>query len=303
LRGDWLRGYSAHKGIKQRDKNWKERGIKLKPDPRFANKPQGFWGIVKLISQDLGYTTDGKIRVFGIDEISKFLLDEGLKVPDSVKIEEIIAYLKYRANTLNSKVQNDLMDVKAAKKLFTTLKRANKPTCPIPLNKQKGEKRTEAFFTASINILIEKTLKENGINDCEFDPRSLLIFSKDGVITSVTSRRVDGCYPSVKNPVAVWEIKEYYYTTTFGSRVADGVYETMLDGFELNIAREVSERKIEHVLFIDAKYTWWDLGKSYLCRMIDILNMGLVSEVVFGKEIVECVPKLVKTWIDNSLFD
>ena len=35
------------------------------------------------------------------------------------------------------------------------------------------------------------------------------------------------------DPLAVWEIKEYYYTTTFGSRVADGVYETLLDGMEL----------------------------------------------------------------------
>lgn len=30
------------------------------------------------------------------------------------------------------------------------------------------------------------------------------------------------------------EIKEYYYTTTFGSRVAGGVYETLLDGMELD---------------------------------------------------------------------
>lgn len=272
----------------------------MKADPRFAGKSQGFWGIVRLISQNLGYSADGKIRIFSVDEIKDFLNNENFKPPESVKIREIAAYIEYRADILNKTVQYDLMDVKAAKKLFSSLKRANKPTCPIPLNKQKGEKKTEAFFTSSINILIEKVLKENGINDCEFDPRSLLIFSKKGIISSVTSRRVDGCYPSVKNPVAVWEIKEYYYTTTFGSRVADGVYETMLDGFELNIARNESNRKIEHVLFIDAKYTWWDLGKSYLCRMIDILNMGLVTEVVFGKEIIERVPFLVKNWVSNN---
>jgi hypothetical protein len=39
--------------------------------------------------------------------------------------------------------------------------------------------------------------------------------------------------PGTVNPIAIWEIKEYYYTTTFGSRVADGVYETLLDGMEL----------------------------------------------------------------------
>jgi hypothetical protein len=274
----------------------------LKADSRFANKPQGFWGIVKLISQNLGYTTNGEIHTFSAEEIDFFLADENLRLPDTFKIEDIVAYLSYRADLLNKIVQKNLMDVKAASKLFRSLKRENKPTCPTPLNKQKGEKKTEAFFTGSINILIEKTLKANGINDCEFDPRSLLIFSKEGVIASVTSRRVDGCYPCVKNPVAVWEIKEYYYTTTFGSRVADAVYETMLDGFELNIARNELDRKIEHILFIDAKYTWWDLGKSYLCRMVDILNMGFVTEVVFGKEIIERVPVLVKKWIEKSPF-
>jgi len=30
----------------------------------------------------------------------------------------------------------------------------------------------------------------------------------------------------------------YYYTTTFGSRVEDGVYETLLDGMELEELRE-----------------------------------------------------------------
>lgn len=34
--------------------------------------------------------------------------------------------------------------------------------------------------------------------------------------------------------------------------------------------------------------------------MIDILNMGLVTEVVFGKQIVERVPSLVQSWLDNQ---
>jgi len=44
------------------------------------------------------------------------------------------------------------------------------------------------------------------------------------------ARRVDGAFTDTVNPIAVWEIKEYYYTKTFGSRVADGIYETLLDG-------------------------------------------------------------------------
>lgn len=82
----------------------------------------------------------------------------------------------------------------------------------------------------------------------------------------------------------VWEIKEYYYTTTFGSRISDGVYETQLDGFEM---KNVAEPRPLHNFLIDSHRTWWTMGKSYLCRIVDALNMGLVDEVVFGKEVYE----------------
>ncbi|MFM7855341.1 MAG: hypothetical protein ACKO96_26300, partial [Flammeovirgaceae bacterium] len=110
------------------------------------------------------------------------------------------------------------------------------------------------------------------------------------------SRRVDGAFPAVVNPVAIWEIKEYYYTTTFGSRVADGVYETLLDGMELEELESASSIKVDHVLFIDDFYTWWDCGRSYLCRIIDMLHMGYVDEVVFGREALTRVPELAKKW-------
>ena len=85
--------------------------------------------------------------------------------------------------------------------------------------------------------------------------------------------------------------EEYYGTTTFGSRVADGIYETILDGYEIN----QSPSKIKHFLFVDDKFTWWKLGKSYLCRMIDILNMGLVDEIFFGKEVTNEWPKTLES--------
>jgi hypothetical protein len=93
------------------------------------------------------------------------------------------------------------------------------------------------------------------------------------------SRRVDGTFPSIVNPLAIWEVKEYYYTTTFGSRVADGVYETLVDGMELEELEAASQRKIYHVLFVDDHFTWWVKGRSYLCRLVDLVHMGFVDEV------------------------
>ena len=114
------------------------------------------------------------------------------------------------------------------------------------------------------------------------------------------ARRVDGAFPSAINPVAVWEIKEYYYTTTFGSRVADGVYETLLDGMELEELRHSERIDVKHYLILDDRFTWWDCGRSYLCRIVDMIHMGYVDEVLFGREVVERLPALVTEWVQAA---
>lgn len=93
------------------------------------------------------------------------------------------------------------------------------------------------------------------------------------------------------------EIKEYYYTTTFGSRVADGVYETLLDGMELQELHEHEGIKVEHLLVVDSHFTWWKCGRAYLCRIIDMLHMGYVDEVLFGKEVEQRLPAIVRHWV------
>ena len=95
----------------------------------------------------------------------------------------------------------------------------------------------------------------------------------------------------------MWEIKEYYYATTFGSRIADGVYETQLDGFEFKELYEKKKKKVYHVLFIDAYRTWWLQGKSYLCRLVDALNSGVVDEVIVGREVFSRWPELLHSVI------
>ena len=136
-------------------------------------------------------------------------------------------------------------------------------------------------------------------NPCDYDPRRLTTVTKDNAPLRTLARRVDGAFPSVVDPVAVWEIKEYYYTTTFGSRVADGVYETLLDGMELEELSNSEGIRVRHYLMIDSHYTWWVCGRSYLCRMIDMIHMGYVDEILFGYEIVERLPQLVEEWVTD----
>ena len=122
------------------------------------------------------------------------------------------------------------MDKNEAQTLFEQLRARGRPCCPLPLNKQKGEKKAPAYFTGIVNMLIEANAQ--GM-PCDYDPRELTTVTQNNEPFRTLARRVDGAFPRTVNPIAVWEIKEYYYTTTFGSRVADGVYESLLDGMEL----------------------------------------------------------------------
>lgn len=276
----------------------------MKANKLFLNQPKSFWANVRSISQHLGYTLRGKkqIKIPTIEEMSSAMLALGLTsnhlTQNGITTEFgnlLIGYFKHRADVLNNFVESKLMNVEKAKQTFEQLKAKHNPTCPIPMNKQKGEKQAPSYFTGIINILIEANA--NGFS-CNYDPRELTSLTSNGVPIRTLARRVDGAFTSTINPIAIWEIKEYYYTTTFGSRVADGVYETLLDGLELEEVREHENIDVKHYLMIDDHNTWWNMGRSYLCRIIDMLHMGYVDEVLFGYEVIERLPEIVKEWVE-----
>ena len=279
----------------------------MKPDPRFLKQPKTFWANVRTISEQVGYTLRNQrvIKVPTFDEILNALRSLNLRATQirtdggepTTLGTNLCDYLQYRADVLNKFVEPRLMDAERAKELFHRLKSTHRKSCPLPMNKQKGDKKAEAYLTGIVNMLIEAGIGEY---HCDYDPRGLTTVTLDGAPLRTLARRVDGAFPSIVNPIAVWELKEYYYTTTFGSRVADGVYESLLDGMELEEIREHEGIDVRHYLFVDAHYTWWDCGKSYLCRIIDMLHMGYVDEVLFGYEVVEELPRIVAEWVQTA---
>jgi hypothetical protein len=276
----------------------------MKPDPRFLNQPKHFWGNVRSISQHVGYTArgTGQILIPDLDLILKALGELGLgttHVADkngnpTTTGASLLAYFAHRADLLNNFVEPRLMDAKQAAAAFKRVLKSTKCKFSVPMNKQKGDKRKPAYLTAIVNMLIDANI---GDLDCDYDPRELTTFTHQGAPLRTLARRVDGAFPRVKNPIAVWEVKEYYYTTTFGSRVADGVYETLLDGMELEELRQSERVDCKHYLMIDAHFTWWDCGRSYLCRIVDMLHMGYVDEVLVGTEVIDRMPSLAKEWV------
>jgi hypothetical protein len=276
----------------------------MKANPAFDPADVAFWAYVKAISEGLRYTErkSSLIRIHSHQALLAYI--EEIKAEGAQPIQDVEQladrlhqYFVYRAELLNGFVEPRLMDAPRAELEFNRLYKELAPKCPLPMNKQKGEKKASAYFTGIINMLIEH---HSGGQPCDYDPRQLTKFTKSGRLAFTMSRRVDGCFPKVVDPIAIWEVKEYYYTTTFGSRVADGVYEVLLDGIELRIAREVAGAKVANYLFVDSHYTWWNCGRSYLCRLVDMLNMGFVTEIIFGLEVLDQLPVIVESWMPTS---
>ena len=275
----------------------------------FKDMDASFWAVVRFVSENLGYTERGEgiVKKYPIDTIRVLCKEHGINASEKM-IAGTAQYSKMRADLLNRFVEKMLMDAQTASEEFRhweMIHRVGNYYCKLPLNKQKGAMKQTAFFTAIINIIAEKTIREITGNSHSLgfddDPRSLVyIWDNEGRIIGASSRRFDGAYPSIENPKLVWEIKEYYYATTFGSRVADGVYETQLDGFEFKELYERTGRKVYHVLFIDAYRTWWVQGKSYLCRLVDAMNSGIVDEVIVGREVITRWPELLRSIIEEQ---
>lgn len=276
----------------------------MKADSRFSFLDKSFWANVKFISQVVGYTdkNNNAIKVPTVNEIKLKYLERSLSYSHIEKNgavteygKKILDYLSYRANVLNNTVRNDLMNAAEAEKMFEDLRQTLDTEVleqiPLPMNKQKGDKKKFAFLTCIVNMLVASSLGKNFLN-CDYDPHELTLLTKLKQPLRTLSRRVDGAYPSIVDPLIIWEIKEYYHTTTFGSRIADGVYETLVDGTELEEVFRNENRKVYHLLIVDAYLTWWEMGRSYLCRMIDMLNMGMVDEILFGKEVKKRIPEI-----------
>lgn len=299
----------------------------MKADPRFSDADIKFWAYIRAISEANGYSKRGsdRVRTFTIGDMidaltklgrpSKLL---GTRTSPTDFAHFLKEYFDYRAETLNDVVRGNLLVAEQAQDEYEGVKQdvgahsrtevqdrdgktvaveyvVGNDVVRVPMNKQKGYKRAESYLTGMVNLIVSYGLDGR---PCDYDPHKIPVIDHDGSLYAALSRRMDGSFPSTTNPRAMWEIKEYYYTTTFGSKISDAVYITSLDGYERIELERATGINIEHLVIVDAYDTWWGKGKSYLCRMIDILNMGHVDEVLFGREVRTRLPEVVAGWLD-----
>ncbi|WP_146069314.1 hypothetical protein [Cryobacterium sp. Y11] len=297
----------------------------MKADTRWRNEGDDFWAYVRVLSESIGYTVRGQgiIRTFTTAQIVAGLESLGRSTDEVEQTnlgQRLVEYFDYRAYMLNDYAKASLMTAQEARETFEKvvndythasreiIKKQNGElravameydlshggSVRVPMNKQKDEKRTPSYLTGIVNILVSHHL---GGRAFDADPRQIPVVDKGGKLHAAMSRRMDGAYPSSVNPVALWELKEYYYTTTFGSKISDAVYVSQLDGYERNAIRASSGIDVKLYLMVDAYGTWWEQGKSYLCRLVDMLNYGTVDELLIGRDCVSELPRIVGEWI------
>lgn len=299
----------------------------MQADPRFANQNSIFWAYVRTITEALGSSVrnSGVVSAFkpvdmhfAMSKLGRATDALGTLTRPSDLANLLTEYFGYRADVLNNQVKYDLMVTHEAAELFDLVANeveaelvgpASKAgrqiatdylvhglTVRVPMNKQAGEMRRPSFLTGMVNLIVAHALVGR---PCDYDPRALPVIDYEGTLYAAMSRRMDGSMPSTVNPLAMWEIKEYYYTTTFGSKISDAVYITALDGYERKDVESVTGVAIDHLIVVDAYDTWWVKGKSYLCRLVDLVNMGRVTHLLCGREAARELPFIAAEWAER----
>lgn len=115
------------------------------------------------------------------------------------------------------------------------------------------------------------------------DPQRRCLWHAGGKI-SVSARNLDGALPGTTNPIAVWEVKEYWGKTSGGSKMSDAVYQCELVGGEINEFNEQTGSSVSHIAILDGRGQWGH-RQSDLRRFIDLLHRGLLTDLILGKEV------------------
>lgn len=160
----------------------------MKAHESFLDLPANFWAIVRLVSQEVGYT-DRKtknVKIPSVEEIIPKLqiFDIDYQRLSQIKIQGksfgnlLSEYFTHRATVINHYVRPRLMDAKRAEATFLSHRKRLNPSCPLPMNKQRGEKKASAYLTGIVNMIVEE--HSQGYS-CDYDPQKLTTITHNGM--------------------------------------------------------------------------------------------------------------------------
>ena len=153
----------------------------MKADIRFLSQSREFWANVRTISQGVGYTDKGTKTILIPNRQQLHRAFDKLDL-SLAHIEDthgnltqfgnvLIDYFTYRSEILNNVVRLNLMNKDEAEELFNQLHDQLRPTCPLPLNKQKAEKKMinslEGVAEIGIDDFAKVELRVAEVKACE----------------------------------------------------------------------------------------------------------------------------------------
>ena len=182
-------------------------------DPRFLAQPGAFWANIPKQSakrSDTPCVVRAKSRFRRAPRSSRrtrsSTSSQNTSSPTKGNqlhlVKRSIDYFTFRAERLNGFVEPRLMNAVQAGEVFANLRAQLNPQAPLPINKQKGDKKAPAFLDRRSSTCSSKRTAAG--DDCDFDPRVLTTVTRDGLPVRTLARRVDGAFPCAVNPVAVW---------------------------------------------------------------------------------------------------
>jgi hypothetical protein len=267
----------------------------------FEGRGREFWSYVRLVSEQVGYQPrgDGLVKEYTTDDLQETVERTGINAdpilgefsePTTELGEDVLEYLNYRSEQVEVALNRIRTNDEAIDEFEEY--RGDFEMETEQLNKQGSSK--PLVFANSVNLVLEK---ETGV-DFNPNPRMLpTVLDSEKRLQMTLPKWPDGAFPTARNPLAIWEVKEFYSSTTFGSRIADAIYEIMLFNEELDTLHSETGSEVELYLMTDG-YEAWREGVSYICRIIDILNMGYIDAAIFGEEVFTQWPDIVDEW-DN----
>lgn len=227
-----------------------------------------FWAYVRLVSQQAGYQPRGDevVKVYEPEDLQNAVESTGINgeplfgdfSTDGLTDlgENILDYLNYRSQHVAVALDN-IQTKNEAEETYEEY-RGDHELKHVQYNRQGSN--DPLVFANTVNLVMEK---EYG---GEFDPNPYelpTILDDDKNLQLTFAKRLDGAVPDNRNPIALWEVKEFYNSSTFGSRVADAIYEIMLLSQEAQSVADEAGRDVEMYLLTDGEQAW-SKGVSYI---------------------------------------
>ncbi|WP_158786540.1 DUF7687 domain-containing protein [Streptomyces sp. NRRL F-5065] len=156
--------------------------------------------------------------------------------------------------------------------------------------KLEGYHKSSKALVNTVDAIVYRECRKTGV-PVDTNPQSRAALVSDEHIW-VSPRRLDGAIPDLLNPVALWEIKEYWGKTGGGSKMSDAIYELHLVGLELRMFEDEFNIHVNHYAIIDGK-DQWNSRKSDVRRAVDLLYSGILDELVVGREVLTEWPRIV----------